>query len=135
MVIYLGDDIFNTYIRLILFYVYKNLFYSGKLRLFIFMGTIGKSAQVPLQVWLPDAMWGPTPCSALIHAATMVAPAYLEINTGFTTTIATNGHAGTILHLLMLLLMLLATTLLKAIIVIQPVVTHLPPPSINNSVT
>lgn len=39
----------------------------------IFMGTIGKSAQVPLQVWLPDAMWGPTPCSALIHAATMVA--------------------------------------------------------------
>ena len=39
----------------------------------VFMGTIGKSAQVPLQVWLPDAMWGPTPCSALIHAATMVA--------------------------------------------------------------
>jgi len=57
---------------------------AGFATLCMFIGATGKSAQIPLYVWLPDAMAGPTPVSALIHAATMVtAGVYMVVRTNF----------------------------------------------------
>ncbi|MDP9295585.1 MAG: NADH-quinone oxidoreductase subunit L [Actinomycetota bacterium] len=77
--------------------------------LLLFAGAVGKSAQVPLHVWLPDAMEGPTPVSALIHAATMVtAGVYLVVRTHVL--FETSGTALTVVLVIGLLTALYAAT-------------------------
>lgn len=66
---------------------------AGVIGLLLFIGAVGKSAQWPLHVWLPDAMEGPTPVSAMIHAATMVsAGVYMVIRIFPLLTAGFDGH-------------------------------------------
>lgn len=72
--VFSGVELFvnNTDNLLLTFDYFDNLSGITFISICLFIGAMGKSAQVPLHVWLPDSMEGPTPISALIHAATMV---------------------------------------------------------------
>ena len=73
---------------------------STAIGLLIFCGAVGKSGQFPLHVWLPDAMEGPSPVSALIHAATMVAAGVFLIARVYPLMAADQGLAAAPLHAL-----------------------------------
>ena len=80
--------------------------------LLLFVGAVGKSAQIPLYVWLPDAMEGPTPVSALIHAATMVtAGVYMVARSSILFNLA---HTGIVVAWIGVLTALFAATMALA---------------------
>ncbi len=85
--------------------------------LLIFMGTVGKSAQFPLHVWLPDAMEGPTPVSALIHAATMVAAGVFLVARTYPVFLADHLSNVTSLHALSVVASIGAFTALFAALI------------------
>jgi NADH-quinone oxidoreductase subunit L len=88
--------------------------FATAIGLLIFCGAVGKSAQFPLHVWLPDAMEGPTPVSALIHAATMVAAGVYMLCRVFFLLNVPNSNALTVIALIGGF-----TALLAAVIAVQ----------------
>jgi NADH-quinone oxidoreductase subunit L len=85
MILYTEFNTLNiTELKYLVFNFQHNFIWLQIAGLCLFVGAMGKSAQFPFQTWLPDAMAGPTPVSALIHAATMVAAGvYLLVRVSF----------------------------------------------------
>jgi NADH-quinone oxidoreductase subunit L len=91
--------------------------------LFLFTGAMGKSAQVPLHVWLPDAMEGPTPVSALIHAATMVVAGVYMVSRTLPMFLATH-YAATVVLVLGMITALMAASIAIVMTDIKKIVAY-----------